>query len=1344
MENKAAASLQAKSPNTLDTEEVFVFPTTVAQRRFWLLDQIEPGNPALNVPLAARLAGRLDRALIERAVNEIVRRHEILRTSFRMIEGEIMQVIHSERHIALDWYDITNCPGPECEDRVHQLMIQEGVRPFVLSKGPLLRGGLIKIRDDEHVLMLTMHHIGCDGWSNGVLMKEVAQIYSAFMLGVENYPELPLQYADFAQWQEEWLKGPDAAKQLQFWRSQLKGTLPVLNMPTDRPRGAQRSHAGAIHTLLLPSGLGEALKSLCSREDITPFMLFFATYATLLFRYTGNTDIIVGSPAANRTQADLENLIGLFANPLVLRLDLSGNPTFRMLLSRVKELSLEAFANQSYPFEKLVEEIQTNPARAGLPWLQAYFVFQKAFMTPQQMPELSLNPLRSISPGAMFEWSLGVLERNEGIRLQLEYNTDLYDQSTIDRMLHHFQRLLEGILADSSARICELPIMTPEEVRQLTVDWNQTELEVPRGRCVHELIEEQVRRTPEAVAAHGVGIQCSYLQMNARANQVAHFLRSHGVGPSSFVGLAVDDSSMEFLVGFLGILKAGGCCVFLDPQSVANLDRSIQPSGLGVLLTLSSSHAMQWSAGLKTVCFDTDASAIDSMPNDNLPNVVLPDQPACVRFSFDSSGARRGAVFSHSSMLNGAFGAWRELDLRPQDRIASAPNEVLPALLSGASIIFRAKGKEFSPEDWMDWIRFQHVTVAVLPTAWWHELVQMLGQNSDPAMGELRLIAIGGGRISPAALQTWQHATGGRIRLVDRFLVAEACGAAAFSEPISKGHLTARACIARPAPNLHIHLRDANLQPVPIGVPGDLYVSGGSIASADFASPGSSQMGVAFDSCANGDRDGLMATGERGRFLTDCGIELLGSARDLNKTNGFRLELQEIWSLLSRHPAVWQAVILPPEKPDRNGCVAYVIGKPNVRLCIEDLVGFLKEQLPQYMVPSEVIILERFPLTPDGALNVEAFPKQSPRDGIGAAAGAETANEIALAKIWCEVLGLKQIRPRDNFFDLGGHSLLAFRLINEMNRQLKLNVPVRTFFQYPTIEKLVRALPTTIRRTRKAELIQLNAGNSGPELIFLIDEGSLGLFKLAHRLGENLTMYASMVPLPEAAIQASVGNRLSELPRVEELAAAHATLIASRQINGPLLLAGHCFGGMLAFEVAHQLQRAGRKVETVLLLDTWMMRPTWWWRKRTWLQTHLSKLLHEGPRYVWGKGRRRVNLEKDGLIAQFNGLTEGNFSMHVPWSIIQRIYTQAITCYQPQALAADAFLFVSKDDWESSAFRRIDNSLGAERFFTEGVKVMDVPGNHVTVLDEANLPELSLRFTKGLELICKNLKAYTR
>jgi non-ribosomal peptide synthetase component F len=1180
----APASVEANTEDDPLGEEVFVFPTTVGQRRFWLLDQLKPGNPALNVPLAARLKGRLDRAILERAINEIVRRHEILRTSFRTLDNEVVQVIHPQGSIRLDSYDVTGYPESEREARMEQLMLEEGARSFQLSEGRLLRGGLIQIRDGEHVLMLTAHHIGCDGWSNGIIMREVAQLYSALIAGGPGLPELRLQYADFAQWQKDWLESPMAEEELQLWRTRLRGTLPILNLPTDRPRKPSRSHPGTIHTLLLPRALTDAAKRFCSLEGVTPFMLFFAIYATLLYRYTDNPEVVIGSPAANRNQTELEELIGLFSNPLIMRADLRGNPTLRELLKRVKDLSLEAFAHQGYPFERLMEEIETNPHRLGLTWLQVYFVFQKAFMVPQEMPGLTLTPLRSISPGAMFEWTLGVLERAEGVRLQLEYNTDLYDQSTIDRVLHHFQQMLETAIVDPDLRIGECKILTPSEYQQSVVDWNATRLDIPHHRRIHQLIEEQVRRSPDAQAVRGAGVQLTYQLLNCQANRLAHHLRGLGVGPESRVGMAVDGGSVEFLIGFLGILKTGGCCVVLDPSmGEVNLVRLIQESGLAALLMGSSLPSTLRKVGVPAVCFDTDADQIAGGADGDLSSIVLAEQPACVRFTSGSLGTPQGAVISHQALLSSAWATMREFGLRRDDCVSFSLDEMLPALLAGATLVLPPCSTRFRAQAWLQWVRTERITVAALATAWWHELVFTLSRDGGFLPADFRLLAVGGGRASPNVLSVWQKLTAGRIRLLDRYMLTETAGAAAFSELSAMSDSLERIAFRR-AQNVRIYLLDSHLQPVPIGVPGDIFVGGESLASSYLVGSTTSAADFIADPFSGKLGDKLLKTGDRGRFLVGGGIELVGRVEDLAKTNGFRLELYEVWSVLCQHPSIWDAVVVPWETSSQRNLVAYVVSKAGAPSQGVPFRDFVAQRLPRYMVPAAFVTLDHFPTLPDGKLDRKSLPLPG---SIQPALKPNfitprTPAEKMLAEIWCEVLGLEHVGVHDNFFALGGNSLLAARLQVKIAKKLGKRVSLAIFFQAPTLAGFAEHLTEKPSSEMAVPVLLTGLVVSDKPPLFC-----LHFLSLAQNLAKHFELNR-----PVYGIESSIGpalylwhqNRRLELS-LEELATHCVTAIRRVQPRGPYYLSGFCFGGVLAFEVAGQLTLEGEKVALLALLD---------------------------------------------------------------------------------------------------------------------------------------------------------------
>ena len=1323
----APAPVQKDNPAAPD--EVFIFPATVAQRRFWLLDQMQPGNPALNVPLAARLAGRLDRELLERAANEIIRRHEILRTSFQLHGKDPVQVIHPQKNIRLAWFDISPLPESGREMRVHELLLEEGQRPFVLTDGLFLRGGLIRLHDEEHILMLTMHHIVCDGWSNGIVMREIAQIYNAFLAGGK-LEELPLQYADFAQWQEDWLASPAVAKHHQFWQSQLQGTLPFLNLPTDRPRQPSRSHKSTIHTRLLPRSLSDAINDLCHRENLTPFMVYLTAYATLLQRYTGQRDIIIASPAANRSQPDLEGLIGLFSNPLVMRLHFSSNLTLRFLLRQVKALSLEVLEHQAYPFEKLIEEIQTDPLRSGLQWLQAYFVFQKAFMQSQQMGNVTLTPLRSISPGTLFEWMLGVLERPEGVRLQLEYNTDLFAHSTIDRLLHHFQQLLETMVSKLDFRIDALPILTPEEQKRIILDWNHARLEIPRDQCVHELFAEQSRLTPQAVAVQTAGQQITYAQLDRRANQVAQLVKARGGRPHPLVGLVLDESSSEFPACFLGVLKAGGCCVVLDPRN-RNVDpeRLANPGRLDLLLLESSPAAARpWSPALPAINLADEPALAGEPLETKFTDLMQAEQPACVWFT----SAGRGVILSHRALLNSTLVARRELGLHRQDRVTGSLTELLPALLAGATLVLPDRLDRFVALAWWPWVCAREITVAALPTPCWHELVRSFLHHPAGTKSKLRLMAIGGSPVSGNALSAWQPATAGRISLVDRYLLTETAGAVAYTRLPSADASPSPAAITQPAPNTQIYLLDDHQRPVPIGVPGHLYVGGSSLASGCW--PGSGT--VAPDSPAGKSADPpggrRLKTSDTGRFLANGGIELLGRIEDLEKTNDFRLELSEIRSVILGHSQVWDALVLPRQISGTETLVAYVITKDDRRLPCAELRAFVANHLPAYMVPSGFVIRPEFPLTPTGKIDRHALPPPGdtrPDQGDQfVAPGSQT--EVALAKLWCQLLRLRQISIQANFFALGGHSLLAVRMVGEIRRQIAPGMPVRLPFQYPTIQSLAQALLTQKFTARKPELIELQPGSAGPETFLIIDGDSVGLFKLSRHLGRELRLFASVVPLPEPAVKASANQQSAGLPPMEELAAPHAALIQGRPNHGPIVLVGYCMAGMLAFEVAHQLQRAGIQVLAVLMLNTWMKRPTWWWLKHAWLREYFGKLIHQGPLFLWHKSQDKIKKEKLDLAARHTLACHHEFGLLVPQSIVDRINRHAVTGYQPRPLASRGVLFVFEDDWRSKAYLPIDSSLGANGLFQDGLQVIQVPANNVTVLDETHLATVAEYFNQ--------------
>ena len=1332
--SEATNAEEKMTSNGSAAEEVFVFPPTAAQRRFWMLDQLKPGNPALNFALSARLQGRVDLAALERTINEILRRHEVLRTTFRTVDGEVVQIIHPEKTTRLDLHDVTGLQDSEREAQVEKLRLEEAVRPFSLLDGPLLRAGLIKVKEDNYVLNLSMHHIACDGWSNGVLIPELAKIYSAFLTGHPSLPELPLQYADFAQWQNDWLTSSHAAVERDYWRNQLRGVLPTLNLPTDRPRRAGRTHPGTIHSLLLPKTLMDPLKEMCLREDITLFMMILAAYGLILYRYTGNPDVVIGSPAANRTQPDLEGLIGLFTNPLLMRLNFSDNPTMRMLLARVKSTSLDAFAHQSYPFEKLAEELQTDPNRSGVQWLQAYFVFQKAFMLPQQMPGLTLTPMRSVSCGAMFEWLLGVVERAEGVRLQLEYNTDLYDYATIDRMLHHFQRVLETALANPDTRIDQMQILCPAESQNLIVDWNAVGSSIqPDQRC-HKLFEQQVQKAPDAPAVCDSKTQLSYSELNGNANRLAHYLRSLGLKPNDRVGLAVDSSSTDFVTGFLGVLKAGGCCVFLDRCKGAEaLARPLKESRLDFLLTESGLPASLIPAGIRVVCFDTDAAVLGRQPGSDIADAFHKKGDACIRFSAGRVGSSKGWIFSHDALVNGAVVAAGELGIGSQDRVAGEIDEIMPALLTGAMLVLPDRPPRFETLAWLDWAKQHQITVAALPTQCWHQLVRGLSDGEDSPTPSLRLIAVGGDPISPAAIAAWQRLSSGRIRLLDRYFLTETNGAAAYSDPFSSKEELGRVAIIRPAPGVQIYLLDANLQPVPVGVPGDVYVAGkrlssGSVGGAD---PGSE----AFVSATiPGQPDlKLLKTGDRGRFLAGGGIELVGRADDLAKTNSFRLELCEMRWQIFQYPGVWDALVLPREEAGEKKLAAYVVCATQTPREGADLRGLLQQHFPAYMVPEKVFILQEFPLTLDGRLDRTALPTEDskPFDRVPAAPAATTATEEVLLRVWREVLGLKEVGPDDNFLDLGGGSLTAVQLQIRVEKALGRKVPLAAFFQAPTVTKLHKllALPGIPARQIYAFQPSRQKEESPVFVIHFLFMAQL----LADHLGPGRPVYGIESRLGEEVDSAEKGRKVAT--SLELLAKKSVEEIRLAQPHGPYNLAGFCFGGLLAFEIASQLIQQGEKVGLLALLNAYYgpgMKRT----STPWL-THQFYHLRQFSAHHWSYLSKKVG---DKFSKNNNHATAPENAQdrpHATWDpkdtllFQSNLARQVILAYRGKPLAVPTVLFRAVTD-PPPIRRKYDPAYGWRDLILGDLQYEDILCGHSEIVEEPWIGEVSARLQKHL------------
>ena len=1323
----------AKLPVTPRDQNVMVLPLSFAQQRLWFLDQLEPGRAVYNLPVALRLKGCPNPTALRASLEEIVRRHECLRTHFELAQGQPCQVVGPATALNLPLVDLSGKAEQEREAEARRLCTEEAQRPFDLAFGPMLRTKLLRLGPEDHVLLLVMHHIASDGWSIGLLLRELKALYQAFCEGNPSpLPELRVQYADYALWQHDELQQELLDQQVQYWRKELAGAPKLLELPTDRPRPAEQSYRGAVLNHELPNLLLTGVKELSRHEGASLFMTLLAAFQTLLYRYTGQEDAVVGTAVAGRNRTELENLIGFFVNTLVMRGDLSGNPTFRELLARTRETALRAYAHEDVPFEKLVEVLQPERNASHSPLFQVMLVLLNLPLEAVKLNGLEATPMAIDVGISKFDLTLYMREDGGALKTSVEYSTDLFEEKTVRRMMDHYQKLLEGIVANPDQRLADLPLLTESERWQIVDEWNQTEVGYPQDRCLHQLVEDQVERTPEAVAIVFKDAQLTYRQLNERSNQLADHLQKFGVGPDTLVGICVE-RSLEMVVGLLAILKAGGAYMPLDPEYPEDrLSFMLEDARPAVLVTQTRWLKSLPAHTVPVFQMDADWPTFDGSVTSRKSKPATPHDLAYVIYTSGSTGKPKGVQICHQAVVNFLSSMQREPGLSNQDTLLAittlsfdiAGLELWLPLIVGARVVIADRATARDGLALAALIEQHHISVMqATPSTW-----QMLLASGARALTGLKILCGG---------ESWSADLAGQLlekcdSLWNMYGPTETTIWSAASrvergKPVWIGH---------PIANTRFYVLDAARQPVPIGTPGELWIGGDGLARGYLDRPELTAERFLPDPFCHQEGARIYRTGDLVRWRPGGQIEFLGRIDNQVKIRGFRVELGEIESALREQPTVQEAVVLSrTDTPGGQRLVAYLTAHAGSQPRADELREALKARLPDYMIPAAFVTLDRFPQTLNGKIDRRALPKPEIASAPCSYIPPGTDTEIALAKIWTEVLGLKQVSIADNFFEIGGHSLLAIRLASEIQRQFQFNLPVRVLFQHPTIQGLAAELSRPRPKDRKPEFIQLRRISSGPQLVFLIDEGSLGLFKLSHLMSQDMALYASVVPLPTEALKASAEKRLAALPTMEELAAWHVAQIRSHQLPSPLVLAGHCFGGRLAFEVAHQLQLTGQAVEAVLMLDTWMTRPSLWWRQKTWIQAHSHKLWRQGLRYLWHKSRRRVRLERQELASQLKFKANGDFSMHVPWTIIERIYRQANRRYRPQILSSRGILLVSQDDWQSNAYRRLDDSLGTRKWFTEGVEVMNAPGDHVTVLDEAHLDELARCFEHSLELL---------
>jgi amino acid adenylation domain-containing protein len=1048
------AAAQDVAPDSgADPADVFEFPASSVQQRLWFLEQWESEGAVYNQPVVYRLSGALDIEALERSLREIVQRHEVLRTTFANDVGTIVQRVSSRQHLPVPLVDLANRPDREAELR--RLLDNEVRQPFDLAAGPLVRARIFRMAPDDHVLSLTFHHVIFDGWSEDVLFRELQGLYEAFRNGRPSpLPELPIQYGDYAVWQSEQLAGPDLDRQLDYWKRQLNG-LGVLELPVDRPHPAEQSYRGAERQVCVPPPLVPALMAVSRQEKATLFMVLAAALQVLLHRHSGQSDLAIGIVVSGRNRSELEGMLGCFVNTLVLRADLSGDPTFRQFLGRVRETARAAYAHQDLPFERVVEELpQRNVNRSPL--------FQVLFNQAPAAKEGVLGDLvvrrTRIDVGiAKFDLSLTLSAdlRATGLDGWLEYNTDLFDAGTIDRFFDHYLTLLAGVGATPDARLSQLPLQTDAERQQLLVTWNDTAAEVPE-RLLHELVEAQAARTPERPAVRVGSVTVSYGELEARATQLAQILRARHIGRGQLVGLCVE-RGVDMLAALLGILKTGAAYVPLDPSFPEERLRFMADDAGLALLVSTTELARGFSVPReRQFLIDQEAAAIAAARGTPVPvdsATRQPADPAYVIYTSGSTGKPKGVVIPHRAVVNFLASMAREPGLRESDRLVAVTTlsfdiavlELLLPLTIGAEVILASRDEAADGEALRALLESSHATVMQATPATWRLLLEA-GWTGGPDFKAL----VGGESLPPSLAQQLTERAGELWNLYGptETTVWSTCWRVRSPE--------SGISIGRPIANTTVYVLDEHRQPCPIGVPGEIYIGGAGLALGYLhrAELTGERFIPDLFSATPGAR--LYRTGDRGRWLANGDLEHLGRLDFQVKVRGFRIELGEIESTLEAHEAVRQAVVVVRgNSPDETRLVAYLVFSRGHSATDSELRRFLRGSLPEYMLPNIFVELDQLPLTNNGKVNRLALPppadEQRRDDQDYVAPRSET--EKAIAAVWQEVLGVARVSVRDNFFELGGHSLLAAQVVARLARSPGYRLGLRSVV-FETLEQL--------------------------------------------------------------------------------------------------------------------------------------------------------------------------------------------------------------------------------------------------------------------------------------------------
>ena len=1295
-------------------------PLSFAQQRFWFLHQFEPNSSANNMPVVVRCTGTLDVDALERSLQEVVRRHEVLRASFPAKAGKPTQTIAATPAISLPIIDLQALPADQRDAEAYRIATEEAHQGFDLANGPMLRVMVLRLSETSHLFVWNLPCMVCDGASSDVFYQDLTAIFGAFSAGLPSpLADLPIQYADFAHWQRQWLQGEVLETQLTYWKQKLSGKLSPIHLPYDRPRPLTvQSARGDRGAQMLPKSLNDALTALSQTLGGTLFMTLLAVFEILLYRYSQQEDMLISFASAGRGQVETERLLGFFSNTLILRTNFAGNPTFRDVFDRVRKASLEAYTHQDLPFEKLLEELQ--PEQSLFPLFQVKFALNPPWsrgrgMGAVELPDLSFKSLFGyIYHGSTkYDLTLVMREQDEGLGMVFDYNAELFDANTIDRMLGHFKTLLEGIIVSSDQRITELPLLTQAE-HQLQQALSVQPLKAPIPTGIDHYFLDQVIKTPDATAVVCKDQRLSYQALNAQANQLAHYLQTLGVKPGDRVGICVD-RSIAAIVGLLGILKAGATYLPLDPdtQFADGLDQG-QVSWL--LTQFNLTGVLEFNA-ISTLYLDKDWPQISQQSTDNPTVHRTPGQAAYVVLESPDRGDRpQGITVSDRSVIESAkfspglsFAIGENiLQLAPYTS-GIAVFEIWGCLLNGAQLtiapseILKLPTVE-SLAALAAIIQQEKITTLWLTESWFNRLVN----RHLAVFSSVRQLLIGGTRSigrteASQPLQKFRQ-TFSQCQLIHTYSPERPLPIAAYLPIPSDPSAPPLALLPS------IYLLDRNLQRVPAGIPGELYVDAEGWTAIDRPNPRL----IANPFSSSPDRN-LYQTGDQARYLPNGQIVFMGRVDQQVKIRDFPIDLYQLEALLGEHPQVQDAIVLAQPDSTNHRLVGYVVPTSGAVIPPDALRQFLQQTLPSYSVPSAFVYVAELPLTRTGEIDYAELPEPDDRPLVSAKEAAGAARDdldLQLTKIWEETLGVQSIGIQDNFFDLGGHSLLAVRLLAKIQEVLDQPLELSTLLTAPTIQQQAELIRTAGFAAPKEWIIPLQRGTTDTPPLFCV-YGILLYHELARQIGADQTVYGIYLQ-EEVDLLTGPEPQASALTSVQQVADLYLKKIRTIQSHGPYLLAGESFGGLVAYEMAQQLQAAGETVALLALFDTLAPGAT---LRRSWQQRsmiHLTELVKQGPAYARQKlDKLNSKLKPSQAVSTVSADDRRpQFRRQIGRNYIAEPYDGTVVLFRA----------IDRDPFESTT---VNPYFGWGTLAQEGVESYDVPGDHIGILKDPNVRVLA-------------------